>query len=140
PLVIRDTIVDTVSNSISYTDNPIQTTGPVEGYVSKGLADTLATALKVATNKIDRLTAKIISIEGAGKGDSRSDTVLQTELLVHNDVVFDVIVVLGMDLIIRTGKIALEQTYAHYAKIMFSRSGYRLFIGPSDASMQIGYV
>src|SRR5690606_27731025 len=74
PLVIRDTILDTVNNSISYIYYPIQTTGPVEGYVSKGLADTLAAALKAATNTIDRLTAKIISVEGAAKGERITDT------------------------------------------------------------------
>src|SRR5690606_4983367 len=140
PLVIRDTIVDTVSNSISYTYNPIQTTGPVEGYVSKGLADTLATALKVATNKIDRLTAKIISIEGAGKGDRITDTIRKTEWLVLTDPVFDVKVDLGTDSIFPSAKIGLAQAYAPYRKNIFSRYEYRSVIRASDARVQISDV
>lgn|SRR5690606_18113254 len=140
PLVVRDTIFDTTNNSVSYVYIPIQTTGPVEGYVSKGLADTLAALLKVATNKIDRLESKIISIAGAGKGDRITDTIRKTEWLVLTDPVFDVKVDLGTDSIFPSAKIGLAQAYAPYRKNIFSRYEYRSVIRASDARVQISDV
>lgn len=140
PLIVEKLVPDTTANKVSFVYKPIQTTGPVEGYVSKGLADTLATALKVATNKIDRLTAKIISIEGAGKGDRISDTVRKTEWLVLTDPVFDVKVDLGTDSIFPSAKIGLAQAYAPFRKNIFSRYEYRSVIRASDARVQISDV
>lgn len=140
PLVIRDTIIDTTNNSISYIYNPIQTTGPVDGYVSKGLADTLAAALKVATNKIDRLESKIISIAGAGKGERVTDTVRKTEWLVLTDPVFDVKVNLGNDSIFPSAKIQLDQAYAPYRKNVFSRYEYRSVVRASDKRVEISNI
>src|SRR5690606_14963348 len=120
PLIIEKVIPDTSTNKVSYIYQPIETTGPVEGYVSKGLADTLAAALNVATKQIDRLTAKLISVEGAGKGERVTDTIHKTEWLVMRDPVFDVKVNLGNDSIFPSAKIGLAQAYAPYRKNIFS--------------------
>jgi len=137
PLVVEKLIPDMSANKVSYIYKPIETTGPVDGYVSKGLADTLAAALKVATNKIDRLTAKIISVEGAGKGERVTDTIRKTEWLVLTDPVFDVKVNLRNDSIFPSAKIGLAQAYAPYRKNIFSRYEYRSVVRASDTRVQI---
>jgi len=140
PLIIEKVIPDTSTNKVSYIYQPIETTGPVEGYVSKGLADTLAAALNVATKQIDRLTAKLISVEGAGKGERVTDTIHKTEWLVMRDPVFDVKVNLGNDSIFPSAKIGLAQAYAPYRKNIFSRYEYRSVIRASDARVQISNI
>lgn len=138
PLVIRDTIIDTVVGTASYGYRPVQTTGPIEGYVSKGFADTLAEALGVATKKIDRLQSYIVKIEGSGKGERVTDTVRKTEWLVlKNDPIFDIRVNLNNDSIYPMATIKLDQAYAPYRKNLFSRTEYRSVIRTNDIRVKI---
>lgn len=138
PLVIRDTIIDTVAGTATYGYRPVQTTGPVEGYVSRGFADTLANALGVATKTIDRLQSYIVTIEGKGKGDRIIDTVRKTEWLVlNNDPIFDVRVNLKNDSIYPMATIKLDQAYAPYRKNLFSSTEYRSVIRTNDIRVKI---
>ncbi|GAA4137973.1 hypothetical protein GCM10022216_14620 [Sphingobacterium kyonggiense] len=141
PLVILDTIRDTVAGTVTYIYPPVVTKKNTDGYVSKGLADTLAKALKVATKEIDHLTSKIISIEGKGKGERIKDTITKTEWLVMKpDPVFDVKVNLLTDSIYPSAKIRLAQAYAPYRKNVFSRYQYRSAIMAYDPRIQISEV
>ena len=136
PLVPIDSTRD--SSSITYVYNTIRTTGPVDGYVSKGLADTLATALKVASKEIDRLTSMVVSASGKGKGERIPDTIRKTEWLVMSkDPVFDVKVDLKTDSIFPSAKIKLSQAYAPYRKSLFHRYQYRSAIMAHDPRISI---
>jgi len=66
PLNAIDTVFLSDSSKVTYVYNSIKTTEPIDGYVSKGLADTLAVALKVATKEIDRLSSMLLSANGKG--------------------------------------------------------------------------
>ncbi|HIY76406.1 MAG TPA: hypothetical protein H9825_09100 [Candidatus Sphingobacterium stercorigallinarum] len=138
PLTIRDTIVDTVAGTISYVYNPVQTTDNVEGYVSKGLADTLALALKVATKTITRLESMVATISAAEKADRVKDSVTQNEWLVmRKDPVFDVKVNLETDSIFTKARIGLAKANAPYRKNIFSRYEYRSVIMARDPRVEI---
>ncbi|WP_286753864.1 MULTISPECIES: hypothetical protein [Sphingobacterium] len=137
PLHIRDTIYDTVAGTVSYIYNPIQTEKPVTNYVSKGLADTLARALGVATEKIDRLQSELVSVKGKGKGERYTDTITKTKWLAMKDPVFDVKVNLENDSIYPGATIALDRAYAPYKKNIFSRYEYRSVIRARDPRVTI---
>ncbi len=129
------------SSKVTYIYPSIKTTGTVDGYVSKGLADTLATALKVATKEIDRLTSMVVTASAKGKGERIKDTVKQTEWLVMSpDPVFDVKVNLKNDSIFPSAKIRLSQANAPYRKNVFSRYEYRTAIMANDPRIQISEV
>ncbi|WP_185213754.1 hypothetical protein [Sphingobacterium mizutaii] len=140
PLEPKDTIfID--SSKVTYIYNPIRTTGPIDGYVSKGLADTLATSLKVAVKEIDRLQSMLITADAKGKGERTKDTVTKTEWLVMKpDPVFDVKVNLTNDSIFPSANIRLSQAYAPYRKNIFSRYQYRSAIMASDPRIRISEV
>ncbi|WP_313261863.1 hypothetical protein [Sphingobacterium sp.] len=140
PLVPIDTVyIDSSKKALIYP--PIRTTGPLDGYVSKGLADTLATSLKVAVKEIDRLQSMLIIAEGKGKGERTKDTLTKTEWLVMKpDPVFDVKVNLTNDSIFPSAKIRLSQAYAPYRKNIFSRYQYRSAIMASDPRIRISEV
>ncbi|SEG63060.1 DUF6808 domain-containing protein [Sphingobacterium lactis] len=141
PLSPIDTIFYADSSKVTYIYNTVRTTGPVDGYVSKGLADTLAIALKVATKEIDRLSSALVTAAGKGKGERIIDTVLKTEWLVlQKDPVFDVKVNLKNDSIYPTAKIRLTQAHAPYRKNIFSRYQYRSAIMASDPRVVISDV
>lgn len=137
PLHIRDTIFDTVAGTVSYIYSPIQTEKPVTNYVSKGLADTLARALGVATEKIDRLQSELVSVKGKGKGERYTDTITKTKWLAMKDPVFDVKVNLDNDSIYPGATIALDRAYAPYKKNLFSRYEYRSVIRARDPRVTI---
>lgn len=138
PLVVIDTIFDTVAGTASYRYLPVQTTGPIDGYVSKGFADTLAKALGVATKEIDHLKSYIAKVEGKGKGERVKDTVRQVEWLVlKNDPIFDVRVNLANDSIYPTATIKLDHAYAPFKKNIFSRTEYRSVIRTNDPRVKI---
>ncbi|MDQ1150150.1 hypothetical protein QE382_002134 [Sphingobacterium zeae] len=137
PLHIRDTIYDTVAGTVTYMYNPIQTEKPVTNYVSKGLADTLARALGVATEKIDRLQSELVSIKGKGKGERYIDTITKTKWLAMKDPVFDVKINLENDSIYTGATIALDRAYAPYKKNIFSRYEYRSVIRARDPRVTI---
>jgi len=137
PLIIRDTIYDKKAGTVSYIFSPIQTEKPVTNYVSKGLADTLAKALGVATERIDRLQSEIVSIKGKGKGERYTDTITKTKWLAMKDPVFDVKVNLDNDSIYPGATIALDRAYAPYKKNLFSRYEYRSVIRARDPRVTI---
>ncbi|WP_282635775.1 hypothetical protein [Sphingobacterium thalpophilum] len=137
PLPIRDTIYDTIAGTVTYIYNPIQTDKPVTNYVSKGLADTLARALGVATEKIDRLQSEIVSIKARGKGERYTDTITKTRWLAMKDPVFDVKVNLDNDSIYPGATITLDRAYAPYKKNFFSRYEYRSAIRARDPRVTI---
>lgn len=141
PLVIRDTIIDTVAGTATYGYRPIQTTGPIEGYVSKGFADTMAQALGVAVKEIDRLKSHIVTVEGKGKGERITDTIRKTEWLVlKNDPIFDVRVNLKNDSIYPMARVKIDQAYAPYRKNIFSRTEYRSVIRANDIRIKISEI
>lgn len=141
PLVIRDTIIDTVEGTATYGYRPIQTTGPVEGYVSKGFADTLARALGVATKEIDHLKSYIAKVEGKGKGERVTDTMRKVEWLVlKGDPIFDVRVNLTNDSIYPAATIKLDHAYAPFRKNIFSSTEYRSVIRANDTRIKISDV
>lgn len=141
PFPIIDTIIDTVAGTRTIIYQPLKTLGPIDGYVSKGLADTLASALKVSVKEIDRLKSMLVEASGKGKGERIKDTVLQTEWLVMKaDPVFDVKVNLANDSIYPSAKIRLSQAYAPYRKNIFSRYQYRSAIMASDPRIRISEV
>ncbi|MGJ1407460.1 hypothetical protein [Sphingobacterium siyangense] len=137
PLHIRDTIFDTVAGTVSYIYSPIQTEKPVTNYVSKGLADTLARALGVATEKIDRLQSELVNVKGKGKGERYTDIITKTKWLAMKDPVFDVKVNLDNDSIYPGATIALDRAYAPYKKNLFSRYEYRSVIRARDPRVTI---
>ena len=141
PLNAIDTVFLSDSSKVTYVYNSIKTTEPIDGYVSKGLADTLAVALKVATKEIDRLSSMLVSANGKGKGERIVDTVKQTEWLVMTpDPVFDVKVNLKNDSIYPSAKIRLSQANAPYRKNIFSRFEYRTAIMAHDPRIKISEV
>lgn len=141
PLNAIDTVFLSDSSKVTYVYNSIRTTEPIDGYVSKGLADTLAVALKVATKEIDRLSSMLVSANGRGKGERIVDTVKQTEWLVMTpDPVFDVKVNLKNDSIYPSAKIKLSQANAPYRKNIFSRFEYRTAIMAHDPRIKISEV
>ena len=141
PLPILDSIVDTSSNSKTIIYQTIQTKEPVNGYVSKGLADTLALALKVATKELDRVSSMLVTANAKGKGERITDTIKKTEWLVMGkDPVFDVRVNLKNDSIFPSAKIRLSQAYAPYRKNIFSRYQYRSAIMANDSRIQISEI
>ncbi len=141
PLNAIDTVFLSDSSKVTYVYNSIKTTEPIDGYVSKGLADTLAVALKVATKEIDRLSSMLVSANGKGKGERIVDTVKQTEWLVMTpDPVFDVKVNLMNDSIYPSAKIKLSQANAPYRKNIFSRFEYRTAIMAHDPRIKISEV
>jgi len=137
PLHIRDTIYDTLAGTVTYLYSPIQTDKPVTNYVSKGLADTLARALGVATEKIDRLQSELVSVKGKGKGERYTDTLTKTKWLAMKDPVFEVKVNLDNDSIYPGATIALDRAYAPYKKNIFSRYEYRSVIRARDPRVTI---
>ncbi len=140
PLVPIDTIfID--SSKVTYIYNPIRTTGPIDGYVSKGLADTLATSLKVAVKELEQLRSMQLHASAKGKGERIKDTITKTEWLVMKpDPVFDVKVNLANDSIFPSAKIQLSQAYAPYRKNIFSRYQYRSAIMVNDPRIRISEV
>ncbi|GEM_PF-911814 len=141
PLNAIDTIYYPDSSKATYVYNTIRTSEPIDGYVSKGLADTLALALKVTTKELDRLSSMQVSVNGKGKGERIVDTVKQTEWLVMSpDPVFDVKVNLKNDSIYPSAKIRLSQANAPYRKNIFSRYEYRTAIMAHDPRIQISEV
>ena len=135
---IIDTLYDTITNTTTVIYKPVVTTKDPANFVSKGLADTLAKALKVAVNKIERLEAKIISIQASGKGERSIDTTTKAEwLMLNNDPTFDVRVNLTNDSIYPTVRLRLMQAYAPYKKNIFSRTEYRSVIRANDARVRI---
>lgn len=140
PITVRDTIRDTVAGTTSFIYVPKLVAGPVEGYVSKGLADTLAASLKVASKEIDRLSSKVLSLEAKGKGERVTDTITQTKWLVMKDPSFDVRVNLANDSIYPSVNLRLAQAYAPYKKNVFSRTEYRSVIMASDPRVNISEV
>lgn len=141
PLVVYDTIFDTVDNTVQFKLNPVQTTGNVGAFVSKGVVDTMAKALNVAVREIERLNSKVITMEGKGKGERLRDTVTKTEWLVlKNDPSFDVKVNLGNDSIYPGVRLKLTQAYAPYRRNLFSRTEYRSVIRASDHRVRISEV
>lgn len=141
PLIVRDTIRDSVKNTSSIVYVPINTPHDVGQYVPKGLADTLAMALKVAVKKLERVESKLISIDAKGKGERLVDTVTKTEWLVlKDDPVFKVRVNLANDSIFPSAKIRLSQAYAPYRKNIFSRTEYRSIVQASDHRINISDV
>lgn len=137
PLIIRDTIYDKKAGTVSYIFSPIQTEKPVTNYVSKGLADTLARALGVATEKIDRLQSELVSVKAKGKGERYTDTITKTKWLAMKDPVFDVKVNLDNDSIYPGANIALDRAYAPFKKNIFSRYEYRSVIRARDPRVTI---
>ncbi len=141
PLSAIDTLIPKVSSGIITVYNTIKTTEPIEGYVSKGLADTLAIALKVATKEIDRLTSMQVTASAKGKGDRIVDTTSKTEWLVmQKDPVFEVKVNLKNDSIFPSAKIKLSQANAPFRKNIFSRYEYRTAIMANDPRIKISEV
>lgn len=140
-LVIREVIRDTSAGTTTAMYNPLRTTGPVEGYVSKGVVDTMAKALGVATSEIVSLRSQVIKLEGKGKGERSTDTVTKIEWLVlKDDPTFDVKVNLKNDSIYPGVRLKLTQAYAPYRKNLFSSTEYRSVIHASDPRVQISNV
>lgn len=138
PLVVRDTIIDTANNTAGVIYVPVNTPNDVSQYVPKGLADTLAMALKVAVKKLERVESKLISIEAKGKGTRHVDTVTKAEWLVlKDDPVFSVRVNLQNDSIFPSARIRLSQASAPYKKNIFSRTEYRSVILANDHRVAI---
>ena len=140
PLVPIDTVyIDSSKKALIYP--PIRTTGPIDGYVSKGLADTLATSLKVAVKELEHLRSMQLEATAKGKGERTKDSVTKTEWLVMKpDPVFDVKVNLTNDSIFPSAKIRLSQAYAPYRKNIFSRYQYRSAIMVNDPRIRISEV
>ena len=140
-LVVREVIRDSSAGTTTAMYNPLQTTAPVEGYVSKGVVDTMAKALGVATSEIVNLRSQVIKLEGKGKGERVRDTVKQVEWLVlKNDPSFDVKVNLTNDSIYPGVRLKLTQAYAPYRKNLFSSTEYRSVIQASDPRVTISNV
>lgn len=140
PITIRDTIRDTIAGTSTFMYVPLKVSGPVDGYVSKGLADTLAASLKVASKEIDRLKSKVITLETKAKGQRITDTVTKTQWLVMQDPSFDVRVNLTNDSIYPKVRLRLAQAYAPVKKNIFSRTEYRSIIMASDPRINISEV
>lgn len=141
PLVIIDTFYDTKSNTSSTTFMPIQTSGQVSNFVSKGMADTMAVALKVAVKEIESLKSMVVSLSGSGKGERIIDTNKKMEWLVmNNDPTFDVKVNLTNDSIYPSVNLRLTQAYAPYKKNIFSKTEYRSVIRASDSRVRISEI
>ncbi|NQD71327.1 hypothetical protein HP439_11405 [Sphingobacterium shayense] len=140
-LVIREVIRDTSAGTTTAMYNPLQTPGPVDGYVSKGVVDTMSKALGVATSEIVSLRSYIAKIEGKGKGERQRDTVTKIEWLVlKDDPTFDVKVNLNNDSIYPGVRLKLTQAYAPYRKNLFSSTEYRSVIHASDPRVKISNV
>lgn len=137
PTRVIETVYDTMNNTSTTTILPVQTTSAVSNFVSKGMADTLAMALKVAVNKIDRLESKVIELRASGKGERSFDSISKSEWLVMNDPTFDVRVNLNNDSVYPSARLKLMQAYAPYRKNIFSRTEYRSVIRVNDARVHI---
>lgn len=141
PLPIIESKYDPVSNTSSTTYAPIQTTNAVSNFVSKGVADTMAQALKVAVNEIQSLKSMVVSLSASGKGTRLVDTNKKEEWLVlNNDPTFDVKVNLLNDSIYPAVNLRLTQAYAPYKKNIFSRTEYRSVIRASDSRVRISNI
>lgn len=141
PLKAIDSVIDPITNTSSTTYAPIQTTNSVSNFVSKGVADTMAQALKVAVNEIQSLKSMVVSLSAAGKGSRLIDTNKKEEWLVlNNDPTFDVKVNLLNDSIYPAVNLRLTQAYAPYRKNIFSRTEYRSVIRASDSRVRISNV
>lgn len=139
PIVVLDTIIDTASAGIVYL--PVEVPGDLSNYVSKDLAEDMATALGVAKREIDRLNSKIIRIEAKGKGERSIDSVTKEEWLVLNDdPVFDVKVNLANDSIFPSARLIVDQAYAPYKKNIFSTTEYRSYVRARDPRVEITQV
>lgn len=141
PLRIIDTVYDPVANTSTTTFIPLRTTSQVSNFVSKGMADTMATALKVAVKEIESLKSMVLSLSGSGKGERIIDTNKKMEWLVmNNDPTFDVKVNLTNDSIYPSVNLRLTQAYAPYKKNIFSKTEYRSVIRASDSRVRISEI
>lgn len=138
---VLNTVIDTVAGTTTITYLPTNTTADLSGYVSKGVADTMAMALNVAVKELQSVKEKVIILEAKGKGQRHIDTVTNTEWLVlKNDPSFNVKVNLSNDSIFPSVKLRLTQAYAPYKKNFFSRTEYRSVIRASDSRVQISEI
>lgn len=139
PIIVRDTIRDSVSSGIVYL--PVEVQGDLSNYVSKDLAEDMASALGVAKKEIDKLQSQIIAIKAKGKGERSIDTTTQHEWLVlQDDPVFDVKVNLANDSIYPSARLIVDQAYAPYKKNIFSTTEYRSYVRARDPRVEITQV
>ena len=137
PLIVLDTIFDTVDNTVAHIYEPIRTTGEVEDYISKGLADTMAMKLKTASKRINSLESYVINLQDSLQGYRHEDEHGVEWLSTKDDPVFDIKVNLRTDTIYAGAKIGVDRANARVRKTIFHPWEYRTAIRSRDARITI---